>query len=186
MSLFTGNAALLRSRSLALVSVLALAACGDDGAPGGNGAGPEGGANSGGNGQGGTPQGGEASGGNSQGGSAQGGAPTGGSAEGGSTQGGSAQGGAPTGGSAEGGAGQGGGSATPSITDLCTTACNYFADCFKGSPTKCITECSADLGDCSAAQLDEVDACNQAAMGDCGLTNAFETCLQSIACITGV
>lgn len=157
-----------------MLAVVALVACGDDGAPGGNGGGAQGGSNQGGetsgpggNGSGGDPQGGEAQGGSPQGGMADGGAP---------------QGGAPQGGSAEGG--QGGGSGA-NIAELCQTACGYIAGCANvdGGVGDCVTECSADLADCDATQLDEVDGCNQAAMNDCKNFNAFEACLEAVACI---
>lgn len=167
MSLFTRDSS--NTRSLILLAVVTLVACGDDSATGGNGAGPEGGSN----------QGGETSG---PGGNGSGGAPQAGEAPGGSAQGGNAQGGNGEGGIGEGG--QGGGSST-TIADLCQSACGYLAGCFSGDPASCIVECSADLGDCSPTQLDEVDSCNQAAMNDCNLVNDFESCLQAVTCITG-
>jgi hypothetical protein len=194
--------------------VLALNACGDDSATGGSGAGgtanpggeSQGGMPSGAGGSGGDPQAGEGPGGSGSGGNAQGGRGDGGSAAGGNAVGGSAVGGSAVGGNAEGGmggnaeggmggmggnaeggmGGTGGGGATPSIADLCQAACGYLATCFGGVPGACISDCSTDLGDCSPAQLDEVDSCSQLNMNDCDLADDFGDCLEAIACITGV
>lgn len=69
------------------------------------------------------------------------------------------------------------------IADACMHACDKIAMCANQQPdTTCAGECAADLGDCSAQQVMDVEACSQLACTD---AEAIVTCLEAIACVMG-
>ena len=70
------------------------------------------------------------------------------------------------------------------ITTACMHACDKLATC-SGEPVEaeCYSECAADLGDCTAQQVMDVDGCSQLACGNMG--DAIMMCLEAIACVMG-
>ena len=71
------------------------------------------------------------------------------------------------------------------ITAACTDVCAALGVCFMDSDATCVAECSADLADCSAQQVQDVDACKTAACGDIGnkATSPLFMCLAAVSCI---
>ena len=72
------------------------------------------------------------------------------------------------------------------ITTACTNVCAAIGVCFMEPPdATCVAECSADLADCSAQQVQDVDACKTQACGDIEskTSSPLFTCLTAITCI---
>jgi hypothetical protein len=71
------------------------------------------------------------------------------------------------------------------ITTACTNACAKIATCaMEPDVGGCVGECSADLADCSAAEVAAVDACTTQACGDIeGKNSPFLQCITAIACV---
>ncbi len=72
------------------------------------------------------------------------------------------------------------------ITTACTNACAKISACvMEPVDATCVAECSADLADCSATQVAEVDACTTQDCGDLAdeTTSPLLACLTAIACI---
>lgn len=71
------------------------------------------------------------------------------------------------------------------ITMACTNVCAALGVCFMDSDAGCVDGCSADLADCSAQQVQDVDACKTQACGDpqSPETSPMFMCLMAITCI---
>jgi hypothetical protein len=70
------------------------------------------------------------------------------------------------------------------ITMACTNVCERIGVCFEEMvPGSCVTECSADLADCTPQQVMDVDACAQSECGDQGETLGM--CITAVACVDG-
>ena len=70
------------------------------------------------------------------------------------------------------------------IADACMHACDKVAMCANDPvETTCYGECAADLADCTAQQVMDVDACSQLACGTNG--EAVGECIVAIACVDG-
>jgi len=54
--------------------------------------------------------------------------------------------------------------------------------CFMDSDPSCVGECSADLADCTAQQVQEVEACTTMACGDQTASPIID-CLSMVACV---
>ena len=52
------------------------------------------------------------------------------------------------------------------VTLACMHACDAIGVCAMGTDAGCVGECSADLADCTAQQVQDVDACTTMACGD--------------------
>jgi hypothetical protein len=64
------------------------------------------------------------------------------------------------------------------IGEVCQDACAMIAQCLGESSPDCVGDCSAELGvQCSASEIDQIDACSSLACGD------YENCLFSVPCI---
>lgn len=71
------------------------------------------------------------------------------------------------------------------ITTACTNACAALGVCAADTDAGCVGECSADLADCSAQQVQAVDACSTQACGDIDdpANSPIFMCLTAISCI---
>jgi hypothetical protein len=73
----------------------------------------------------------------------------------------------------------------PAITMTCTDLCNALSTCFmEPLDPDCVSECSADLADCSAQQVTDLDACKSEACGDRD-NSPIITCLGVVGCVDG-
>jgi len=71
------------------------------------------------------------------------------------------------------------------ITTACTNACSKISTC-AGEPDDptCVGECSADLVDCSAMQVQDLEACLSMPCGDIeDKNNPLIQCFQAITCV---
>ena len=68
------------------------------------------------------------------------------------------------------------------ITTACTNACNALGVCFMETDAGCVGECSTDLADCTAQQVQAVDACTTQACGDKNSSPLIE-CIMMVACV---
>lgn len=73
------------------------------------------------------------------------------------------------------------------ITTACTNACTKLGACFTSSDPQdlqdCIGECSADLVDCTAQQVMEIDQCSQLACGVDEKSSPVVSCIAGISCV---
>jgi hypothetical protein len=66
------------------------------------------------------------------------------------------------------------------IPETCSRACDRVTECFMEPPDPaCIGECSADLADCTPAQVQEVYDCSGVPCGQ------LKSCIGAVACIQG-
>jgi hypothetical protein len=72
------------------------------------------------------------------------------------------------------------------IGALCTRMCNrIFAECQQMDvPATCVAECSADLEDCSAGELDAISDCGNVTCTG-GDESPVTSCLANVGCIGG-
>jgi len=65
---------------------------------------------------------------------------------------------------------------------LCPMLCDVIGTCFgEIAPPSCATECAADLQDCSADELSELDACGANPPGDQCVD--LGACIEAVGCI---
>ncbi|HUS28002.1 MAG TPA: hypothetical protein VMZ53_05820 [Kofleriaceae bacterium] len=71
------------------------------------------------------------------------------------------------------------------ITMTCTDLCDAIGVCFMEPPdASCVTDCSADLADCTAQQVTDLDACKTEACGDETASPIFD-CITAVSCVDG-
>ena len=76
-------------------------------------------------------------------------------------------------------------STDPAITMTCTDLCNAIGVCAMETPdATCVTECSADLADCTAQQVTDLDACKTEACGDEN-DSPLINCVIAVGCVDG-
>lgn len=67
---------------------------------------------------------------------------------------------------------------------VCAGLCPALSVCAGSTPSAtCTADCSADLADCSAAQLESLAACNTAGCAMGAMAPAIVECLTMVACI---
>lgn len=77
------------------------------------------------------------------------------------------------------------GANSAAITMTCTDLCNAIGVCAMETPDAgCVTECSADLADCTAQQVTDLDACKTQACGDED-DSPLINCVAAISCVDG-
>jgi len=73
----------------------------------------------------------------------------------------------------------------PAITATCTDLCNAIGVCVMETPDAgCVTDCSADLADCTAQQVTDLDACKTQACGD-ETSSPLIDCIGAVTCVDG-
>jgi hypothetical protein len=73
----------------------------------------------------------------------------------------------------------------PAITTTCTDLCNAIGVCAMETPDAgCVTECSADLADCTAQQVTDLEACKTEACGD-ETNSPLINCIGAVTCVDG-
>ncbi len=76
--------------------------------------------------------------------------------------------------------GSGGGQLSPE--QVCMNLCTLLEQCF--GPSTCLQDCTADLLDCDATQLQALDNC-PTQFTDCQNIQTFADCLVAVACVEG-
>ena len=66
---------------------------------------------------------------------------------------------------------------------ICARACEIIPDCMTSTKQECNEFCFADLGDCSAAQMADTDACTDALIPQCD-GDAWLVCITPISCLS--
>ena len=71
------------------------------------------------------------------------------------------------------------------VTETCTNLCNAIGVCVNDTDPSCVGECSADLADCTAQQLQTLDDCKTEACGDFKTKDGspLMTCIINVACV---
>lgn len=69
-----------------------------------------------------------------------------------------------------------------SIALACMHACDAIGACTMDTDPGCVGECSADLADCTAQQIQDIDACTTLACGDATSSPLIE-CIAAVPCV---
>ncbi len=72
--------------------------------------------------------------------------------------------------------------AMSAITTTCMNACSALGVCFMDSDPSCVGGCSADLADCTAQQVQDINACTTLACGDQNASPIVD-CIAAVTCV---